>query len=52
MKACEDPRPEVCTLDYRPVCGQQGDSEMQTYGNACMACGDASVIGFFDGECR
>ena len=51
MKACEDPRPEVCTLDYRPVCGQPGDSETQTYGNACMACGDASVIGFFDGEC-
>ena len=51
MKACEDPRPEVCTLDYRPVCGQPGNSETRTFGNACMACGDKSVIGFFDGEC-
>jgi hypothetical protein len=51
MKACEGPRPEVCTLDYRPVCGQLGDSETKTFGNACMACGDTSVIGFFEGEC-
>lgn len=51
MKACEGPRPEVCTLDYRPVCGQLTDNETKTFGNACMACGDASVIGFFEGEC-
>lgn len=50
MKACQDPRPEVCTLDYRPVCGQLG-GETKTFGNACMACGDSSVIGFFEGQC-
>jgi len=51
MTACQDPRPQICTLDYRPVCGQSTTGETKTYGNACMACGDASVIGSFEGEC-
>lgn len=50
MTACQDPRPQICTLDYRPVCGQLTNGETKTYGNACMACGDASVIGSFEGE--
>ena len=52
MQACQDPRPEVCTMDYRPVCGQLGGGETKTYGNACAACGNSSVIGFFEGECN
>lgn len=27
------PRPQVCTMDWRPVCGVDN----KTYGNACMA---------------
>jgi len=52
MQACQDPRPQICTADYRPVCGQSGSGPTQTYGNACSACGDNAVIGFFQGECR
>ena len=51
MTACEDPRPQICTLDYRPACGQLTNGETTTYGNACMACGDPAVIGSFEGEC-
>ena len=51
MSACGEPRPQVCTLDYRPVCGQLTSGETRTYGNACMACGDRAVIGSFEGEC-
>jgi len=51
MTACQDPRPQACTADYRPVCGQLTNGETKTYGNACSACGDAAVIGSFPGEC-
>lgn len=45
--ACEDPRPEICTLDYRPVCGDNG----KTYGNGCGACADPNVFEYVTGEC-
>jgi len=48
---CEDPRPQVCTADYRPVCGTQIDARVKTYSNACSACGDASVLSWVEGEC-
>lgn len=35
----------ICTLDYRPVCGEDGI----TYGNTCMA-GDKAIA--YEGECE
>lgn len=43
---CAD-RPEVCTRDYRPVCGCNG----KTYGNDCER-RRAGVQKDHDGECR
>ena len=37
----------VCTMDYRPVCGDDG----VTYGNACSACATPHIISFANGEC-
>lgn len=59
---CEDPRPEACTRDYRPVCALRDtgircvtipcpSTEWKTYGNACDACSDADVIGHLPGAC-
>ena len=60
--ACEEPRPAVCTREYRPVCGLRDagircvtapcdSTEWRTYGNACDACADPAVYGYTPGEC-
>jgi len=61
--ACTDPRPEMCTQDYRPVCGLRDTgvrcvtapcdaaTEERTYSNACVACSHADVHGWRPGAC-
>ena len=45
---CADPRPEICTKEYMPVCGNNG----QTYGNKCEACADQNVNTYEQGACN
>jgi hypothetical protein len=42
--------PVMCTLEYAPVCGQQG-GERITYGNSCMLSAAGSSF-LYSGECR
>lgn len=42
--ACPDPRPQMCTMDYRPAYGyDQHGRLLGVFGNACGACGDDEV---------
>ncbi len=49
---CEEPRPQICTAHYDPVCGLLGDGTYKTYSNACSACSDAAVSGHHPGACE
>ena len=49
--ACADPRPQMCTRDYRPACGLRRDGSRKTYGNACSACSDPEVVTQAAGAC-
>ena len=49
--ACQDPRPQVCTLEYDPVCGTLTDGSSKLFATDCTACSDPSVVGFTMGAC-
>ena len=49
---CADPRPEICTMDYTPVCGQLRDGTEKTYSNGCSACSDIAVESYRPGACE
>ena len=58
---CSDPRPQVCTREYVPVCATRHDAscggsscdalEKATYANACGACADPRVIFHLPNAC-
>ncbi len=48
---CEDPRPQICTMDYRPVCGAFNDGSTRTYSNGCGACADVNVTSWVENGC-
>ena len=49
---CEEPRPEICTMEYVPVCGKLIDGSLKTYSNGCNACSDKKVKGYKFGPCQ
>ena len=48
---CTDPRPEICTMEYDPVCGLLNDGDQGEYANKCSACSDIQVEGYVPGPC-
>ena len=48
---CADPRPQMCTREYRPACGLHRNGSRKTYGNACSACSDPDVVSQAAGAC-
>jgi hypothetical protein len=49
---CPEPRPEICTMDYTPVCARHIDGSFKTYSNGCTACTNPSVEGYVEGACE
>ncbi len=52
VQPCTDPRPQICTLDYSPVCGVLGNQERKEYSNGCGACADPAVTSYTAGPCQ
>ena len=59
---CEEPRPQMCTREYMPVCAVKNtgvqcvttpcsSTEETTYATGCTACADSKVIKYKQGEC-
>ena len=48
---CPEIRPQMCTMQYDPVCAWHADGRSSTKGSACSACGDSGVKGYLPGEC-
>ena len=51
LTLCLEPRPEICTMEYRVVCAQLQDGSFKEYSNACSSCSDENVVGYRDGSC-
>ncbi|WP_020588746.1 hypothetical protein [Desulfobacter curvatus] len=51
MVVCKEPRHDICTKEYRPVCGHFSDGTVKTFSNPCTACSNKNVVGFTHGPC-
>ena len=51
LTTCTEPRPEICTKEFMPVCGVRRDGTRMVNSNGCMACMDANVVGYLPGPC-
>ena len=48
---CEEPRPQVCTHEYDPVCATLQDGSTKTFSTGCTSCSDPGVVGYKMGAC-
>ncbi len=51
QRTCPEPRSQVCTMEYAPVCAFVGKDQRKQYSNACTACGDTMVTAYISGPC-
>jgi len=49
---CTDPRPQLCTREYNPVCAKLIDASKKTYATGCTACSDQKVSGYYPSACE
>ena len=49
---CTEPRPMVCTMEYRPVCADLQNGNQETYASGCNACADVAVVSWTPNACE
>ncbi len=49
---CNDPRPRVCTMEYRPVCAQLIAGGERELASKCNACADVTVASYIPQSCE
>lgn len=49
---CEEPRPQICTREYDPVCATLKDGSTRTGATGCTSCSDSEVLGYKMGACE
>lgn len=49
--ACTEPRPLVCTREFRPTCGVLKTGGTREFASPCTACADNAVSGYIAGPC-
>ena len=52
LAKCPEERPEMCTMQYDPVCAKLIDNTLQTFSNSCSACADKQSVAYLQGECK
>lgn len=49
---CAEPRPQVCTLEYAPVCAFLGEQGVRReFASGCSACSDPAVRSYIPEPC-
>jgi hypothetical protein len=48
---CPQERPQVCTMEYNPVCARLEDGRNKEFPSACSACSQAEVVAYKPDAC-
>ncbi len=48
---CKNPRPQICSREYDPVCSSLSDGSKRTSATGCTACSNLAVLGYTMGAC-
>jgi len=49
---CKEPRPQICTREYNPVCATLKDGSTQTMATGCTACSNYQITAYEMGQCK